>query len=145
MRKYNLWKEKIEKIAEKAKSIQDFYKRIETCDDLRKEARKELQEIANRLAKHFRTTHPPIYISKKYKIRKAGLYFQKRRTGAITLFPIRAYKFYSNGEKPELWVLTWDRIVDVLRHEFAHHLSRKNPGHGEDFKQALRKIEKIKI
>jgi len=145
MKNYNLWREKIEKTVKEASNIQDFYKRVIKYDNLKKKARQDLQEIVNNLAKHFKTTHPPVYLSSKYKIKKRGLYFQKKRTGSIVLFPIRSYKFYSNGEKPELWVLSWEEVISTLRHELAHHLSRKNPGHGQDFQKALTKINRLAI
>jgi len=145
MKKYNEWKTKIEDIIKGAKNVEDFYTKITKYDKVRKKAREEIQQIVNTLCKAFHTTHPPIYLSTKYKIKKMGLYFQKQKIGAIVVFPIRSYKFYSNGDKPQFWVLSYREVINIVKHEVAHHLSRKNPGHGEDFRKALRKIEKIKI
>ena len=129
----------LEKVC-KGKTLEELWK----CQEVKavtKELREGFQAQINEWATSDHKRHIPVYISLKPKIKKLGLYFQKKRgNGAIVLFPIRATAYPITAYT----VLSEADMLSTLRHEYAHHLSRDASPHGKDFQSNLKAINKRK-
>jgi len=119
----------------RGKTLEEIWSSPEV-KEVKASLRKELQEMVNDWASRDHKRHIPVYISLKPKVKLRGLYYPKPRGGgSIVIFPIEI----DGVPAKQVRVRSRQEILETLKHEYAHHLSRDIP-HGPDFWRNYRKV-----
>lgn len=142
-KKYEEFRTALEQVISQSQSIFDFFRKVKAIEPLKQGLRKELQTMVNRWAKEDGHTHPPVYISYRPKISVAGRYFPKGWTGGIVIFVLNAPTYPCDPE--DLEIANFEKVLDILKHEYIHHLLRntglgvKGSKHTQFFYETLKK------
>ncbi len=120
---YKTYQSHVSSIINKNPTLRQFYKLLEKLKNEKSSVRSAMQEIANKFYSERRMRHYPVYLSDKYKIKKAGMAFKRgaRPTGA-TLFYLRSFSYIKPDErvKERLFVRNADDLLRTLAHELEH-------------------------